>query len=272
MTDQDPKIRPHPSLNPQISNAGDSQAFKPSKGVIHGLKHLDTFGAPPRLTWDQKSEYQTKVGACFSVIFYMIFGICFHFFFGRFILCQDPVIYQKQAWRSITKDDVNLKKNMIDLPLFIFEYYSYPEHSTMIKEYITPEVFDCHFLMTARKHKYSYYSHKFFISEEIQMKRNCTMAKRQKLIDHLSPTGESADISDLESYICFDVPEPKIWGEISECADCQWYSLSLQLKPVVDLAKCVTTMGNFFYFKKLRLYKCYGENALFECYSEHNQF
>jgi hypothetical protein len=126
--------------------------------------------------------------------------------------------------------------------------------------------------MTARKHKYSYYSGKFFISEEIRMKRNCTMAKRQKLIDHLWPTGESANILDLESYICFDVPEPKIWGEISECADCQWYSLALQLRPVADLAKCITTMGNFFYSKKLRLYKCNGENALFECCSEHNQF
>lgn len=98
------------------------------------------------------------------------------------------------------------------------------------------------------------------------------MAKNEQLIKHMWPTGETQNSTDLDSYLCFDVPDPKIWGEISECADCQWFSLALQLKPAADLAKCMKTIGIILWLKKLRLYKCSGKNGLFEFCSEHNQF
>jgi hypothetical protein len=81
------------------------------------------FGEPIRFNWNKSECYKTKTGVMFTALFVLVLGFIIYSYFGEFISCTHPNVFESNSHASFQKSDPDNDLTAV-FPVFSFLDYS----------------------------------------------------------------------------------------------------------------------------------------------------
>jgi hypothetical protein len=130
-----------PMLHDPIGNVKEKKDIKSNS---MRMADWDMFGEPIKLNWNKSDSYKTKTGVGFTALFVAALGYVIWVYFGEFIQCKQPNVYESTGNDSLEGDDPD--NNLANLfPVISFLDYSQPRPWPMALPAVPFSDITCHF-------------------------------------------------------------------------------------------------------------------------------
>jgi hypothetical protein len=136
---------PNAKLDPVLLDLmGNVKEKKDSKSNPMKISDWDIFGEPIKFNWNKSNSYKTKTGVGFTALFVAALGYVIWVYFGEFIQCNHPNVYESIENDSLEEDDPD--NDLANLfPVISFLDYSQPRPWPMALPSIPFSDITCHF-------------------------------------------------------------------------------------------------------------------------------